>query len=485
MMQIDMTIVGEGIYVINVILAIIIIFRQRRDIVAIWAWLLILFLLPVVGFLIYAFLGRQLPKDKLFKVKSDVQLQLDELLKQQRIELGNEDLPADLVSNSVTSLVQMFVTANHAFLSRKNRVRIIGDGKQLFHEMIEDIERAQSSVHIEFYTFYNDKIGQQIRNLLVRKAKSGVEVRVIYDPFGSLGTYRSFFKPLLEAGGYAEPFLARSALVDFRLNFRDHRKIVVVDGKIGYVGGFNIGDQYLSRDPKFGYWRDTHLRITGSGVFGLQGRFVLDWNATANQGQLPADRIEPRYFPLTRVKGDTNMQIVSSGPDSEMQQIKMGYIKLIQSAKQRVWIQTPYLIPDDSVMDALRIAAMSGVDVRIMIPNKPDHPFVYHATQFFAHELARIGVKIYYYDRGFMHSKTMVVDDRIASVGSANLDYRSFKLNFEVNAFLYDEKLAVQLAALFEQDMRVSRLITAEMFDQQSLYLRFKQSFCRLLSPIL
>lgn len=484
-MVMTLTLLGEVIYAINVILAIIIIFRQRRDIAAIWAWLLVLLFLPVVGFLIYAFLGRQLPKGKLFKVKSDVQLQLDELLVRQRAQLGNEDLPADLVSNSVQSLVKMFVTANHAFLARKNRVRILTDGKQLFHEMIEDMERAQSSIHIEFYTFYNDQIGQKIRDLLVRKAQAGVEVRVLYDPFGSLGTYRSFFKPLLAAGGHAEAFLARSAIFDFRLNFRDHRKIVVVDGKVGYVGGFNVGDQYLGRKEKFGYWRDTHLRVTGSAVFGLQGRFILDWNATAKSGLLPADRIEPQYFPITRVKGDTNMQIVSSGPDSELQQIKMGYIKLIQTAKQRVWIQTPYLIPDDSVMDALRIAVMSGVDVRIMIPNMPDHPFVYRATQYYAHELAKIGVKIYYYEHGFMHAKTMVVDDRFASVGSANLDYRSFKLNFEVNAFLYDEKIALQLAQFFEEDQRLSRLITAEMFAQQSFILRFKQSFSRLLSPIL
>lgn len=484
-MDITMTMIGEGVYLINVILAIIIIFRQRRDIAAIWAWLLVLFLLPVIGFVIYAFLGRQLPKNKLFKVKSDVQLQLDELLAQQRQELGTENLPADLVSDSVKSLVKMFQTANHAFLARKNRVRIIADGKQLFHEMIEDIERAKSSVHIEFYAFKNDQIGKQIRDLLVRKALAGVEVRVIYDPFGSLGAFRSFFKSLIDAGGYVEPFLARSAIMDFRLNFRDHRKIVVLDGRVGYVGGFNIGDQYLSRSKKFGYWRDTHLRITGSAVFGLQGRFILDWNATASKGLLPADHIEMRYFPLTRVKGDTNMQIVSSGPDSDLQQIKMGYIRLIQSAKKRVWIQSPYLIPDDSVMDAIRIAVMAGVDVRIMIPQMPDHPFVYRATQYYAHELAKDGVKIYYYENGFIHSKTMVVDDRLASVGSANMDYRSFKLNFEVNAFLYDEKLAVQLAELFEEDQRLSRLITAEAFDNQSLYLRFKQSFCRLLSPIL
>ncbi|WP_288530297.1 cardiolipin synthase [uncultured Secundilactobacillus sp.] len=484
-MSIDWTLIIEIIYFLNVILAIITVFRQPRDIAAIWAWLLVLLLLPVVGFIMYAFVGRQLPKNKLFRVKSHVQMQLDERLQQQRDAIGNEDLPADLVSNSERALVQMFKTSDQAFLARKNRVKIYIDGKALFHDIIEDIQRATSSVNIEFYTFYNDKIGNEILNLLVKKAKAGVEIRVIYDPWGSMGTYRSFFKPLIEAGGYVEAFLARSAILDFRLNFRDHRKIVVVDGKVGYVGGFNIGDQYLGRKEKFGYWRDTHLRITGSGVFGLQSRFFLDWNATAKAGQLPVDHIEPKYFPLTTVKGDTNLQIVSSGPDSALQQIKMGYIKMIQSAHKTLWIQSPYLIPDDSVLDALRISVMAGVDVRIMIPHMPDHPFVYRATQYYAHQLAKQGVKIYYYEAGFLHAKTIVIDGRIASVGSANMDYRSYKLNFEINAFLYDEKLAQQLADIFEMDVRKSRRITAEMFDNQSFYLRFKQNFSRLLSPIL
>lgn len=484
-MSISWAMIIEIIYFINVILAIITVFRQRRDIAAIWAWLLVLLFLPVVGFLLYAFLGRQLPRNKMYKVKSNVTMQLDELLKKQRDFLGNENLPADKVSDSMKSMVRMFMTTNRAFLARKNRVKIFTDGNDLFREIIEDMARAKSSIHVEFYSFYNDKIGNRMLNQLVLKAKAGVEVRVIYDPFGSMGTYRRFFKPLLDAGGHAEPFLARSLFTDFRLNFRDHRKIVVIDGKVGYVGGFNIGDQYLGRKEKFGNWRDTHLRITGSGVFGLQSQFTLDWNVTARDADLPTDHIDSKYFPLTRVKGDSNLQIVTSGPDSDLQQIKMGYIRLIQSAKKRVWIQSPYLIPDDSVMDSLRIAVMAGVDVRIMIPHMPDHAFVYRATQYYAHELAKIGVKIYYYQNGFLHAKTMVVDDNLASVGSANMDFRSFKLNFEINAFLYDHKLAQQLADIYEGDIRKSELITAKMFADQSFYLRLKQNFSRLLSPIL
>jgi len=476
----------EIIVIVNSALAFVTVFREKRDIAATWAWMLVLVLLPVVGFIAYAFIGRKLPKGRMFRLQRQVAVQLEERLNQQREEIGDKIMPADQISHSVINMVNMFMETDHAFLARKNRVRVITDGHDLFHLMMEDIERAHSSIHIEFYTFYNDKIGNDILDLLVKKAQAGVEVRVIYDPWGSMGTWKRFFKPLIDAGGHVEAFLGtRSAVIDFRLNFRDHRKIVTVDGQVGYVGGFNIGDQYLGRKEKFGYWRDTHLRIVGSGVFSLQARFMLDWNATDRDHPFKDDRIEHKYFPLTKVKGETSLQIVSSGPDSDLQQIKMGYMRLIQTAEKRLWIQTPYLIPDDSVLDSLRIAAMAGVDVRIMIPDKPDHAFVYRATQYYARQLADDGVKIYFYHNGFIHAKTMVVDGRIASVGSANMDYRSFKLNFEINAFIYDPAVARQLEEIYEADMRHSELITPEKFRQQSAYLRFKQTASRLLSPIL
>lgn len=486
-MNIDWSSIFNIIVVVNAIFAIITVFREKRDIAAIWAWLLVLVFLPVAGFIAYAFLGRKLPKNRLFKLHKHVQMQLDERLKEQRAQLGHSDkTPADEVVRRSRNVVDMFMTTDSAFLSRQNKVRILTNGNDLFHRVIEDIEAAQKSIHIEFYTFYNDRIGNEILDLLVKKAQQGVEVRVIYDSWGSMGTTRKFFQPLLDAGGRAFPFLnTRSVLLDFRINFRDHRKIIVIDGKIGYTGGFNIGDQYLGRKKKFGNWRDTHIRIIGSGVFGLQARFILDWNATSPRDQIDEDEVEAKYFPVTTTKGTVNMQIVSSGPDSDLQQIKMGYIKLITMATKYCWIQSPYLIPDDSVMDALRIAAMSGVDVRIMVPNMPDHPFVYRATQYYARQLSEQGVKIYYYNNGFIHAKTMVIDDEISSVGSANLDYRSFKLNFEINAFIYDQKFSQDMRQIFINDMTVSNLQTAEMFEKQSLWLKFKQTFSRLLSPIL
>lgn len=486
-MSIDWQSIFNVIVVVNAVLAIITVFREKRDIAAIWAWLLVLIFLPVIGFIVYAFLGRQLPQNRLFRLHRHVQMQLSDRLAEQRKQTGNQDpTPADLVAEKNQTVVQMFAESDAAFLARKNKVRIFTKGTDLFHRLIEDIEAAKKSIHIEFYTFYNDNIGNEILDLLVRKAKEGVEVRVIYDSWGSLGTTRKFFDPLRQAGGAAYPFLnTHSVILDFRLNFRDHRKIVVIDGAIGYIGGYNIGDQYLGRKKKFGNWRDTHLRIIGSGVFGLQSRFILDWNATSTKDQIAEDKVDPEYFPVTTTKGLVNMQIVSSGPNSDMQQIKMGYIKMIMEAKQYCWIQTPYLIPDDSVLDALRIAAKSGVDVRIMIPSMPDHAFVYRATQYYAHQLANEGIKIYYYDNGFLHAKTMVIDGEIASVGSANLDYRSFKLNFEINAFMYDQKLADELTAIYQNDITESTLQTPDMFEQQPLWLKFKQTFSRLLSPIL
>ena len=476
----------EAIIILNAVLAFLTVFREKRDIAATWAWMLVLVLVPVVGFVAYAFIGRKLPKGRMFLLQHQVAMQLDERLQQQRQKLGKQIMPADRISHSVINMVNMFMSTDQAFLARQNKVQVITDGHDLFRNMMEDIEQATSSIHIEFYTFYNDRIGNEILNLLVKKAQAGVEVRVIYDPWGSMGTWKRFFKPMMAVGGHVEPFLGtRSAVIDFRLNFRDHRKIVTIDGRIGYVGGFNIGDQYLGRKEKFGYWRDTHLRIMGSGVFSLQARFMLDWNATDRDHPFEDRKIEPKYFPLTTVKGQTSLQIVSSGPDSDLQQIKMGYMRMIQTAEKSLWIQTPYLIPDDSVLDSLRIAAMAGIDVRIMIPDKPDHAFVYRATQYYARQLANDGVKIYYYHNGFIHAKTIVVDGKLASVGSANLDYRSFKLNFEINAFIYDQQIATQLENIFKIDMTHSELITPKMFEQQSVYLKFKQTASRLLSPIL
>ena len=475
-----------GIIVINELAAIFTVFRERRDIAATWAWLLVLTLIPVIGFIIYAFLGRKPTHKRLNRIKSQTRLKLKEAVERQKKQFSNMPKPKYSITQVYRRTIMLFQSIDESFLSRHNHVDVFTDGNQLFDKMFNDIADAKKSIHIEFYTIYNDQIGNQLRTLLEQKAAEGVEVRVLYDSWGSMGVKPSFYANLRELGGYATPFLmTRSNIFDFRINYRDHRKIVVIDGKIGYVGGFNVGDQYLGRLPKFGPWRDTHLRVIGGAVYGMQRRFIGDWNASVKKKESLIAHYHP-YFPEIKApNGNTAMQTVASGPEGELEKIKMGYLRLINAAQDHIWIQTPYLIPDDSILDALRVAAHSGIDVRIMIPCKPDHPFVYRATQFYAKTLAAEGVTIYTYQRGFLHAKAMMIDGRMASVGSANMDFRSFKLNFEINAFIYDLQLTDQLEQIFVNDIRDSRVMTKERFEAQPRWLKFKQYFSRLLSPIL
>lgn len=472
------------IVIINEVAALVTVFREKRDIAATWAWLMVL-MIPVIGFIIYAFLGRKLPQKCLERISSPTAQHLYDAFEEQRTAFVEMPRPEDSLVQTYRRTIMLFQSIDESFLSEDNQVEIFTTGITFFNRLLTDIEQAKQSIHIEFYTIYNDQIGNRLRTLLEQKAAAGVEVRVLYDSWGSMGVKKSFYDNLRKNGGFASPFLmTHSNFLDFRLNYRDHRKIVVIDGQIGYVGGFNVGDQYLGRLKKFGPWRDTHLRIQGGGVYSLQQCFLRDWNASVK----PAERLThfKDYFPSAALnKGKTAMQIVSSGPDAPLQAIKLGYLRLINAAQDHIWIQTPYLIPDDSVIDALRIAAHSGVDVRIMIPSMPDHAFVYRATQYYARALANEGVTIYSYQLGFLHAKTMTIDGKMASVGSANLDFRSFQLNFEINAFLYDRQLVDELEQIFINDVRDSRVITPEMFDAQPLGLRFKQTFSRLLSPIL
>lgn len=472
------------IWLVNIFAAIVTVFKDKREIAATWAWLLVLSFLPIIGFILYLFVGKKLSRDKIYDIKTQERMGIEQLVSLQKEQWREKELlPADEITATAREMVHLFLETDSAILTKHNHVEIFEDGHAKFKSLFDDIRAAKNHVHVEYYTFYNDQIGNDLRQLLEEKAAAGVEVRVIYDSFGSRGTTHHFFEHLEELGGRAEPFFgSRRSFPNFRLNYRDHRKLVIIDGQIGYIGGFNVGDQYLGRSPKFGYWRDTHIKITGNAVIAMQSRFFMDWNATVKEQHIS---YKEEYFPLASEQGKTSIQIVSSGPDSEVESIKLGYIKMINNATDYVFIQTPYLIPDDSLLEALSIAAYSGIKVKVMIPAMPDHAFVYRATQFYAKSLLDAGVEIYKYNKGFLHSKTVVVDGKIAVVGSANMDYRSFKLNFEANAFMYDEVVSQQLVDIFVQDEKNSTRLTAAYFEQQSLWLKFKQYFSRLLSPIL
>lgn len=469
----------------NIILAIAVIFLERREPTSTWAWLLVLFFIPVVGFVLYLLFGRQMTKRHLFRWEGRKKIGIDSLVDYQIEAIKEDSFEYKLTKTPSVykELIYMELLSNHAVLTQDNHVQIFDDGQEKFDELLHDIHLAKNHIHIQYYIFKLDRLGTRILDALIEKAKQGVKVRLLYDEMGSRGVHKRDFKELIKLGGEVEIFFPSiMPLINPRLNYRNHRKLVIIDGRVGYIGGFNVGDEYLGLNKKFGYWRDTHLRIEGSSVHPMQTRFLLDWNQASDRQDL---QYADHFFPIFPRKGDTAIQIVSSGPDSQWESIKNGYIKLINMAKKYVYIQTPYFIPDDAFMNAVRIACLSGIDVKIMIPNKPDHIFVYWATYYHVGLLLEAGAKIYIYENGFLHAKMIVIDDEAVSIGTANIDSRSFKLNFEVNAFIYDESVSQQLAELFERDILYSTELTVEKYANRSTKIKIKESISRLLSPIL
>ncbi|MBM7601142.1 cardiolipin synthase [Virgibacillus halotolerans] len=468
--------------VFNITLGISIIFLERKDASATWAWLMVLLFIPIAGFFLYLIFGKPISNRRIFTWDTKSRLGVKKAVQSQlrALEEGSFTFKHQEIAE-YEDLFYLHLRSDDAIYTQDNQVEIFTDGEEKFDALIRDLENATDHIHLLYYIIRDDELGKRIANVLIKKASEGVEVRLIYDDMGSRGLKRKYIRSIRNSGALVEAFFPpKIPKINFKINYRNHRKLAIIDGQIGYIGGFNIGDEYLGVTKKFGYWRDTHLRIDGDAVRNMQTRFILDWN------QASRDHIvyEDRYYNALP-KGDVGVQIVSSGPDSDWEQIKHGYIKMIMSAKEFVYIQTPYFIPDESLRDALRIATLSGVDVKIMIPNKPDHPFVYWATLSYIGDLLEAGADVYVYQGGFLHAKTIVVDGKIASVGTANIDVRSFRLNFEVNAFLYDKEITQRLVDAFILDASQSTQMTKKLYEKRSLGIRFKESISRLISPVL
>lgn len=483
----------EVLWLINIGFAIWTVFRSRRDIAATWAWLLVLSVFPYIGFILYMFVGRQLSHDDIFSIQKEQAAFRDSFLdKQHKLLKEHKLLPRSDRKPRARMIAELNLNNDDAILTFNNQVEVFTDGHAKFEQLIDDIDHAHDTVAVEYYTFYADHLGHRILDALIRAARRGVKVRVLYDASGSRGTKPAFFDPLTKLGGEAQAFISSSSkwYTSPRLNYHLHRKLVIIDHQLGYIGGFNIGDQYLGDSPKFGYWRDTHLRVIGQAALMMEVRFAMDWNTTCRKTHKDHVLLKEELanfhvqHPDETNPNDVPMQIVSSGPDNDHYAIRRGYEGIIATARKYVYIQSPYLIPENSVLEALIIAVKSGVDVRIMVPCMPDHPFVYRMTEYYAKYLVHNGVKVYRYDNGFIHAKTIVSGTNIASVGSANQDYRSYKLNFEVNAFTYSPELSAKLKKIFEDDLMNCTPMTSEYFDQQPTWLKFKQQFSRLLSPI-
>ncbi|WP_010648466.1 cardiolipin synthase [Oceanobacillus massiliensis] len=468
------------VIIFNIALGISIVFLERKDPTSSWAWLMVLLFIPVAGFLLYLIFGKPISKGRIFTWDKKSRMGIKTMVQAQLRSLENREFVINQELEPYKDLIYLHLRNDDAIYTENNDVEIFTDGVKKFDALIQDMQKATDHIHMQYYIMRSDELGQRLAEVLIKKANEGVDVRVLYDDMGSRSLKRKYIKRMKNAGVMVEAFFPSRFIVNFKINYRNHRKLTIIDGKVGYIGGFNVGDEYLGKNIKFGYWRDTHLRVLGDAVQSMQTRFILDWNQASHEDI----HYEDRYY-NTSPMGDVGMQIVSSGPDSEWEQIKNGYIKMILAAKKYIYIQTPYFIPDESIRDALRIAVLSGVVVKIMIPNKPDHPFVYWATLSSAGDLLNAGAEIFIYQNGFLHSKSIVIDGKISSVGTANIDVRSFRLNFEVNAFVYDSGIAERLVQSFEEDIMLSTQMTKKLYKQRSIGIRFKESLSRLISPVL
>lgn len=482
---------------INLLLSIIIVFFQRRDPKAVWTWLLALYFIPVFGFLFYLILGQDMRKGKMFRIK-EVEDRMRYSAKSQEEFLKNHGISlASSLSRDYNDLVVYNLETSGAVLTVDNTVAIFTDGEKKFEDLRQELKNAARFIHLQYYIIKDDELFDSIIPILIERAKNGVEVRILCDGMGGRFMPKSKWNKLKKSGVkigiFFPPILGRLQL---RVNYRNHRKIVVIDNRVGYVGGFNIGREYISKDSKFGYWRDTHLKLQGGSVLSLQIRFALDWNYAAGENLFRS----MKYFcegddlscfdtygmrKISDEDKQLGIQIIASGPDASSRHIRDNYIQLFSKAKDHIYIQTPYFVPDDAVLTALKVAARSGVDVRLMIPCKPDHPFVYWASYSYVGDLLSAGGRCYTYENGFLHAKGVMTDGKVSSYGTANMDIRSFELNFEVNAVIYDEETTKELEAAFMEDLKVSKEITKELYEDRNLFIRVKEQGSRLLSPLL
>ena len=494
----------EHLLYINLLFSIVIIFFQRRDPKVVWTWLLALNFLPVFGIVFYLLFGQDLKKSRMFRVK-EISDRLNLPIKSQEEIFLADDMPEELMdpmSRDYKSLILYNLETSGSVLTVNNKVKVYTDGQEKFEALRNELRQARRFIHIQYYIIKNDELFDSIVPILLEKVKEGVEVRILCDGMGGRFMPGKRWEQMKEAGikigVFFPPFLG---WLNLRVNYRNHRKIVVIDGCTGFVGGFNVGREYISKDPKFGYWRDTHLEIMGEAAISLQIRFALDWNYATGENLFKEvryfgddsqyvtrclnGRMSPIWPDPERVNELVAMQIITSGPDTREPHIRNNYLELFHKAKHNIYIQTPYFIPDDAIFSALKIAALSGVDVRLMIPCKPDHPFVYWATCSYAGELLDYGVRCYIYENGFLHSKGVMADGLVSCYGTANMDIRSFELNFEVNATIYDSEVTGRLEQAFLDDLPHCREMTREGYAGRSLWMRIKEQCSRLLSPLL
>lgn len=461
------------LYLAVILTTIFVVILDNRNPVKTMAWMLILFFLPVIGLVFYFFFGRDTRKERLISKKG-----YSRLSKRPMAEYQAQEAFHDL--DKKNALVLFFRKVNNALPFDGNQVDMYTDGYAMLQALMHEISLAKHHIHLQFYIFENDPVGRLLRDLLIDKAREGVKIRLLYDDVGCWKVNRLFYDEMLCEGIEVQSFLkVRFPRFTSKVNYRNHRKIAIIDGKVGFIGGMNIAERYL-KGFSWGIWRDTHLRIKGKAVYGLQTSFLTDWYFV--------DRMlltSSEYFPKIEEEGDVVAQIVNSDPVGGWHDIMQGLVKALCSAKRYFYIETPYLLPTDEVIIALQTAALAGVDVRIMLPKRADAFIIHKGSLSYLDELMRAGVKVYLYRKGFLHSKVWVSDDEWASVGSTNMDFRSFEHNFEVNAFLYDREMALRLKEIFLADQKNSLSLSRKIWSKRSWKSKITESIVRLLAPLL
>lgn len=461
------------LYILTIVGTISVIVGENRNPVKSLAWATVLVLLPIAGMVLYLFFGRSLKNRTMISHKKMRKLHMGK-----HARGANNDF-APLASEDKMQ-AHMAHTIAHATLYSGNNVEVFTDGASKFDALKRDIASAKLYIHIQYYIIEDDQLGREIANMLIDKAQQGVKVRVIYDHVGSYTTDSALFKRLRRGGVEAHPFLKVTfTTIAARLNWRNHRKLVVIDGNVGYIGGMNIADRYVTgtRDRK--PWRDTHLRITGPAVKGLHNSFAVDWNFMNRKLLTMPEAITPSPT------GNMGVQIVASGPTDLWNGNSFVVLRAISTAKKCLFIQTPYFVPSDSLLKALQLAALSGVDVRVMIPRRTDSTILRHASGSYIKECLLSGIKIYLYDDAMMHAKVIIADDHFVSAGSSNFDFRSFEHNFECNALIYSQDFNRKMKDIFIEDQHRSTRLILSHWKRRPLATKAIESLARLFAPIL
>jgi cardiolipin synthase len=474
----------ELVYLVVLIIVCLRIVYDTRSSTKTLAYLLLAIFLPVLGMIFYFSFGINYRKRKLYNSKWLVDeallTELRSTIAPFALKPGAVDRPALHKNRELASLLSRDLRSQP---TRNNRVKVLVNGEEKFPEVLDAIRAAKHHIHIEYYIYENDEIGNQIADLLIQKAAEGVTVRFIFDDFGSRAARRKLVPRLRKAGIEAQPFhRVWFWLLANRLNYRNHRKIIVIDGHTAFTGGINISDRYINRGDARHYWRDTHLRIDGPGVYYLQYLFLSDWQFCTGQSITGKEML---FTPAEPVESDTLVQIAASGPDSDQPSILYSLLQAVFLAEKEILITTPYFIPGESMMEALNIAAISGLKVKLLVPGKSDSRLVNAAARSYYDELMAAGVEIYLYRKGFIHAKTLVADGMLAVVGTANMDFRSFELNFEVNALIYDAPTAERMRQLFFEDLKNADRIDPERWARRRFFRVVMEKLARLASPLL